>query len=113
LRYAHVSRRPPRRSSFSVISFARNIGALAAVLGGIDTLVFAGGIGEHAAPVRWEACPGLEHLGIRLDREWNARHDPVISVEGSACTVRVVPTDEDLMIARHTRSLLGTIREER
>ena len=84
----------------------KNIGALAAVLGGIDTLVFTGGIGEHAAPVRWEACSGLEHLGIRLDRERNARHDPVISVEGSACTVRVVPTDEDLMIARHTRTVL-------
>jgi len=91
----------------------KNVGALAAVLSGIDTLVFTGGIGEHAAPVRWEACSGLEHLGIRLDRERNARHDPVISVEGSACTVRVVPTDEDLMIARHTRTVLGTMQEER
>jgi acetate kinase len=91
----------------------KNVGALAAVLGGIDTLVFTGGIGEHAALVRWEACSGLEHLGIRLDRERNARRDPIISVEGSACTVRVVPTDEDLMIARHTRTLLGTIRAER
>ena len=91
----------------------KNVGALAAVLGGIDTLVFTGGIGEHAAPVRWEACSGLEHLGIRLDRERNTRHDPVISIEGSACTVRVVPTDEDLMIARHTRTVLETVQEER
>ena len=85
----------------------KTVGALAAVLGGIDTLVFTGGIGEHAAPVRWEACSGLEHLGMRLDRERNARHDPVISVDESACTVRVVPTDEDLMIARHTRTVLS------
>src|SRR2546428_6330083 len=85
----------------------KHAGALAAVLGGIDTLVFTGGIGEHAAPVRWGACSGLEHLGIRLDPERNARHDPVISADESACTVRVVPTDEDLMIARHTRTVLG------
>lgn len=89
----------------------KNAGTLAAVLGGSDTLVFTGGIGEHAAPVRWEACSGLEHLGIRIDRERNAR--PVISVEASACTVHVVPTDEDLMIARHTRTVLGTIHKER
>src|SRR5207247_534560 len=81
-------------------------GALAAVLGGIGALVVTGGIGEHAAPVRREACAGLVHLGIRLDPERNARHDPVISADGSACTVRVVPTDEDLMIARHTRTVL-------
>ena len=89
------------------LQLRKNVGALAAVLGGIDTLVFTGGIGEHAAPVRREACAGLEHLGIRLDPERNARHDPVISADGSACTVRVVPTDEDLMIARHTRTVLG------
>jgi acetate kinase len=91
----------------------KHVGALAAVLGGIDTLVFTGGIGEHAAPVRSEACRGLEHLGIRLDRERNARHEPVISVDGSACTVRIVPTDEDLMIARHTRAVLGPMTRAR
>jgi acetate kinase len=85
----------------------KHIGAFAAVLGGIDTLVFTGGIGERAAPVREEACRGLEHLGIRIDRARNARHDPVISVPGSTCTVRIIATDEDLMIARHARALLG------
>jgi len=85
----------------------KHIGAFAAVLGGIDTLVFTGGIGERAAPVREETCRGLEHLGIRIDRERNARHDPIISAPGSPCTVRTVRTDEDLMIARHTRALLG------
>ena len=85
----------------------KHIGAFAAVLGGIDTLVFTGGIGERAAPVREETCRSLEHLGIRIDRERNARHDPIISAPGSACTVRTVRTDEDLMIARHTRALLA------
>jgi len=87
----------------------KQVGAFAAVLGGLDTLVFTGGIGEHAVPVRWETCRGLEHLGVRLDPERNARHDPVISAGGSACTVRIVPTDEDLMIARHTRALLSDL----
>jgi acetate kinase len=85
----------------------KHIGALAAVLGGIDTLVFTGGIGERAAPVREDTCRGLEHLGIQIDHKQNARHDPVISAPGSTCTVRIVPTDEDLMIARHTRALLA------
>jgi acetate kinase len=85
----------------------KHIGAFAAVLGGIDTLVFTGGIGERAAPVREDTCRGLEHLGIQIDHMRNARHDPVISAPGSACTVRIVPTDEDLMIARHTRALLA------
>jgi acetate kinase len=81
----------------------KQVGALAAVLGGLDTLVFTGGIGERAAPVRWETCQGLAHLGIRLDERRNETHAAIISVPDSACTVRVVPTDEDLVIARHTR----------
>ena len=84
----------------------KHIGAFAAVLGGIDTLVFTGGIGERAAPVREETCRGLEHLGIQVDRDRNARHDPIISAPGSACAVRIVRTEEDLMIARHTRALV-------
>jgi acetate kinase len=82
------------------------IGALAATLGGLDTLVFTGGIGERAAAVRAEACDGLAHLGIQLDPGRNEAHADVISVPGAACTVRVVATDEDVMIARHTRSAL-------
>jgi acetate kinase len=85
----------------------KHVGAFAAVLGGIDTLVFTGGIGERAAPVREETCRGLEHLGIRIDSELNARHAEIISAPGSACIVRTVRTDEDLMIARHTRALLA------
>jgi acetate kinase len=82
------------------------LGALAAALGGLDALVFTGGIGEHAGPVRERVCEGLEFLGIRLDRGRNAAHAPVISGDAAAVTVRVVPTDEDLMVARHTRRLI-------
>jgi acetate kinase len=89
------------------------IGALTAVLGGLDTLVFTGGIGERAAPVRWETCRGLRYLGIDLDAHQNALHAEVISTPQSACTVRVIPTNEDLMIARHTRTLLFPAAEPR
>jgi acetate kinase len=82
------------------------IGAFAAVLGGLETLVFTGGIGERAAPVRSEICQGLGFLGIDLDLEKNARHHAIISTGQSACCVRVVATDEDLMIARHTRRVI-------
>lgn len=78
------------------------IGAYAAVLGGVDTLVFTGGIGERAAAVREEICQRLEFLGIQLNVEQNSQNAAIISASGSPCTVRVVPTDEDLMIARHT-----------
>ncbi|MDA8090221.1 MAG: acetate/propionate family kinase [Nitrospiraceae bacterium] len=84
----------------------KNIGALAAALGGLDTLVFTGGIGEKAAPVRWQACQGLEHLGIRIDERKNERHEAVISMPDSRCAVRVVQANEDLMIARHTAAIL-------
>jgi acetate kinase len=82
------------------------LGALAAALGGLDALAFTGGIGEHAAPVRERVCEGLEFLGIRLDTERNAAHAPLISSDAAAVSVRVVPTDEDLMVARHTRRLI-------
>jgi acetate kinase len=87
-------------------SLRKYIGALTAVLGGLDTLVFTGGIGERAAPVRWEVCRGLEFLGIQLDPQRNAAHADLISASRSRCTVRVIPTNEDLMIARHTRDLI-------
>ena len=85
------------------------IGAFAAVLGGLDTMVFTGGIGEHAAPVRAEICQGLEFLGIEIDPARNQQHAPVISRAQGRCTVRVVQTNEDLMIARHTRRFISKI----
>ncbi len=82
------------------------LGTMTAALGGLDTLVFTGGIGEHAAAVRLRIAEGLEFLGIRIDPHGNEMHAPVISREGSPATVRVMKTDEDLMIARHTRKLV-------
>ncbi len=75
------------------------IGAYAAALGGLDALVFAGGIGEHAATVRARICDGLKFLGIQLDPSRNAAHAGVISVRNSPVEVRVIPADEELMIA--------------
>ncbi|MBA3937211.1 MAG: acetate/propionate family kinase, partial [Planctomycetes bacterium] len=83
------------------------IGAYAAALGGLDTLVFAGGIGEHAAPIRARICTGLDFLGIELDAERNAAHAPVISADAAPATVHVIATDEELMIARGVASVLG------
>ena len=87
------------------------IGAYAAALGGLDTLVFAGGIGEHAPPVRERICAGLGFLGIALDAARNVQHNPaeadVISTEASRVTVRVIRTDEELMIARSVTRVLG------
>ena len=83
------------------------IGAYAAVLNGLDTLVFTGGIGERAAEVRAEICSGLEYLGVALDTAANNENAQVISQPGTKCTIRVLQTDEDLMIAHHTRNLVG------
>jgi len=82
------------------------IGALAAVLGGLELLVFTGGIGEHAAPVRARICLGLEYLGIALDDRANQRNESTISSAQSKCRVAVIDSDEDLQIARHCRRLM-------
>jgi len=84
----------------------KHVGALAAVLDGIDTFVFTGGIGEHAAVVREKICSGLGHLGVQLHLAHNAANHDVISDPHSRVVVRVMQTDEDLVIARHVRDLL-------
>jgi acetate kinase len=76
------------------------IGAYAAALGGLDTLVFAGGIGENAPLIRSRICDGLAFLGVKIDRKRNSRNAAVISTGVSRITVRVIHTDEELMIAR-------------
>jgi acetate kinase len=83
------------------------IGALATTLGGVDTIVFSGGIGENAAPVRSRIAHGLEHLGVYLDDARNERSNAVISTDASQCTVRVIRTDEESIIARETIRLIG------
>ena len=86
------------------------IGAFAAALGGLDTLVFAGGIGENAPLVRARICEGLGFLGIELNKARNAENAAVISTDSSRVTVRVIRTDEELMIARSVCRILGPVR---
>jgi acetate kinase len=98
------------KSAFAVEMFcyqaAKAAAALAAALGGIDSLVFTGGIGEHAPPIREAICSRLSHLGVRLDPVRNAANARVVSTDGSAHIVRVVAANEELAIARHTRAVL-------
>jgi len=84
----------------------REIGALAAAMGGIDALVFTAGIGENARNLRAKICEGLEHLGISLDAEANQANAREIAAKGAATRVLVRGTDEEAMIARHVLSLL-------
>jgi acetate kinase len=81
-------------------------GALAAALDGVDTLVFAGGIGENASPIRERICAGLGYLGIHLDPAANAAHADVISAGDSKVSVRLIRTNEELVIARHAKEQL-------
>ena len=83
------------------------IGSFAAALGGLDTLAFAGGIGENAPLVRERICDGLGHLGIELDQARNAENAPLISTDVGRVKVRVIHTDEELMIARSVTRVLG------
>ena len=85
----------------------RELGSLAAALGGLDAIVFTAGIGENQPEVRARICRDAEWLGVQLDRDANLRHGPRISSEGSAVSAWVVPTDEETMIARHVARLLG------
>ena len=84
----------------------REMGSLAAALGGLDSIVFTAGIGEHQPEVRRLICEGSAWLGVELDAEANARHGPRISTDRSAVSAWVVPTDEESMIARHAVALL-------
>jgi acetate kinase len=83
------------------------IGAFAAALGGLDTLVFAGGIGENAAVLRARICDGLGFLGIKLEEEQNAANEGIISANASRVAVRVIHTDEEWMIANTVCRILG------
>jgi acetate kinase len=88
------------------------IGAFAAALGGLDTLVFAGGIGEHAPTVRARICEGMSFLGIELEEKRNAVNSGLISTDGSRVVVRVIHTDEEWMIAKTVCRVLGLIIEK-
>jgi acetate kinase len=105
------SRGPRARMAveFFVYRAAKEIGALAAVLGGLDSLVFTGGIGEHSTEIRQRICESCAWLGVELDATANSRNGPRISSPSSKVSAWVIPTNEELMIARHTGMLLGLV----
>jgi len=96
---------------YFVYRAAKEIGALTAALGGLDGLVFTAGIGENSPEIRKRICQASEWLGIELDDEANARKASRISSSTSKVPVWMIPTNEELMIARHTGVLLGLIEQ--
>ena len=99
---------PPRAAEavdLYVYRIGRELGSLAAALGGLDAVVFTAGIGEHAAGIRARVCRNAAWLGLELDEAANQAGRPRISREGGKVAAWVIPTDEELMIARHTSRL--------
>jgi acetate kinase len=91
-----------------VYRIGRELGSLAAALGGLDALVFTGGIGEHAVRIRQRVCDGAAWLGVSVDPKANAAHGPCISRADSAVSAWTIATDEDEMVMRHSQGLLRT-----
>ena len=96
-----------------VYRITRELGSLVAAMGGIDALIFTGGIGEHAPSIRARVCGEASWLGLQLDEAANMGGDTCISTPSSKVAVLVIPTDENLVIARHTRSLLDRLHPQR
>jgi acetate kinase len=90
-----------------VYRIARELGSLSAALSGLDAIVFTGGIGENSAQIRERVCRDAAWLGVQLDAAANQAGGPRISAAASRTAVWVLPTNEELMIARHTRRVLG------
>jgi acetate kinase len=90
-----------------VYRIGRELGSLAAALGGLDALVFTAGIGENSTTIRERVCHDAAWLGLQFDREANERGGPRISTQGSRVSAWVIPTNEELMIARHTQSVVA------
>ena len=96
-----------------VYRIGRELGSLAAALGGIDALVFTAGIGEHAAEIRRRVSEDAVWLGIKVDRAANDKGGPRLTRPGSMASAWVIPTDEDLMIARHTLAIIRPAEKEK
>ncbi len=105
-----ASDKPEAREAIDLFVYriGRELGSLAAALGGLDALVFTAGIGEHAAEIRARVCADARWLGVILDEAANRAGGPRISRAGSPASAWVIPTDENLVIARHTLNLLRT-----
>jgi acetate kinase len=109
IRVLLASTAPEAREAIELFTYriALEAGAMASALGGLDGFIFTAGIGEHSAPIRSAICDRLRWLGLRLDDSANAAGADCISAPGSAVEVRVIATDEQLMIARHTRATMA------
>jgi acetate kinase len=88
------------------------LGGLTAVLGGLDALIFTAGIGENVPEVRRRICEGMQHLRLDLDAAANNANAPEISSNGAGVSIRVIPTNEELMIARHTGNVISKLRSQ-
>jgi acetate kinase len=95
--------------NYFVYRIGRDLGSLAAALGGLDALVFTGGIGEHAATIRERVCKNAAWLGLEYDAASNESGGPRISTAASAISAWVIPTNEELMIARHTSRIVMSV----
>lgn len=109
LRELMASAEPLAREAVDVFvwSIVRNLGAMAAMLGGLDALVFTAGIGEHSAEIRARVARAMAWTGLEVDEAANAAGGPLLSKDGSRVSAWVVPTDEEAMLARHARALLA------
>ncbi|MBZ9848292.1 acetate/propionate family kinase [Mesorhizobium sp. CA14] len=111
MRELEASADPKAREAFELFVFraTREIAALANTLGGLDCLVFTAGIGEHSGAVRKAICGRLGWLGVAIDDDANLRHGPTISTPASTVEIRVMPTDEESVIARHVLKAISEI----
>ncbi len=114
MRTLEASADPAAKSAIELFVYriGRELGSLAAALGGLDAVVFTGGIGENSVRLRERVCADAAWLGVELDRAANDARGPRITVTGSRVAAWVIPTNEELMIARHTRNALGAQRKD-
>jgi acetate kinase len=109
MRTLEASSDPAAKAAIDLFIYriGRELGSLAAALGGLDAIVFTAGIGENSRSLRERVCKGAAWLGVELDAEANESGGPRISTAGSRVSAWVIPTNEELMIARHTRRVLA------
>ncbi|HYB10207.1 MAG TPA: acetate/propionate family kinase [Alphaproteobacteria bacterium] len=109
MRALEASTEPRARAAIDLFVYriGRELGSLVAALGGLDAIVFTAGIGENSVAVRSRVCGDAQWIGVKLDATANERHGPLISVSESPVRAWVIPTNEELMIARHTLQLVG------
>jgi len=109
IRVLLASDAPAAREAIELFTYrvALEVGAMMAALGGMDALVFSAGIGEHAAPIRAAICASLAWLGLGLDAAANSANAPCISSAESRVAIHIIPTDEEAMVAQHTRAIMA------